>query len=92
MNKSKGFNQKKMIKNRINKIQMRIFADVSTLWIWLISTLNTIVNFSLTDITSVIQLIMSVLGIIWLAVRIYNSIVNDRLDRKIKRRDLKEEE
>ncbi len=71
---------------------MRIFADVSTLWIWLISTLNTIVNFSLTDITSVIQLIMSVLGIIWLAVRIYNSIVNDRLDRKIKRRDLKEEE
>jgi hypothetical protein len=75
-----------------NLSPMRIFADIGAIWIWLVSTINTVIDFNLTDVTSVIQFIMSILGVIWLIVRIYNSIVNDRLDRQIKRRDLEKEE
>ena len=67
--------------------EMKILADMSTVGVWIMSAFNTLFNFDVTELSSVIQLIMAVLGVIYLIVRIYNAILNDKLDRQLKEID-----
>ena len=77
----------------------RILADYITLGIWGMSMANTITSFDIASASSVAQLVLSVLGIVYLAVKIVNESLNGQINREGKRlenkranRDLIDEE
>ena len=65
----------------------RIIADYITLGVWGMSMANTITNFDVASASSIAQLVLSILGIVYLAVKITNETLNGRVDREGKRID-----
>ena len=77
----------------------RIIADYITLGIWGMSMANTITSFDIANASSVAQLVLSILGIVYLGVKIVNESLNGQINREGKRlenkranRDLIDEE
>ena len=77
----------------------KILADYITLRIWGMSMANTITSFDIANASSVAQLVLSVLGIVYLGVKIVNESLNGQINREGKRleneranRDLIDEE
>ena len=69
------------------------------LGLWGMSMANTITSFDIASASSVAQLILSVLGIVYLGVKIVNETLNGRVEREGKRianeinnRELEEDE
>ena len=50
----------------------RIIADYITLGVWGMSMANTITSFDIANASSVAQLVLSILGIVYLGVKIVN--------------------
>lgn len=63
----------------------RLTADYLTIGLWGISLSNTIQNPNFDSILSLAQLLMSILGAIYLCVKIYNEVSGQILDRERKR-------
>jgi hypothetical protein len=63
----------------------RIIADYMTLGLWGMSMANTITSFDIQSASSIAQLILSVLGIVYLGVKIVNETLNGRVEREGKR-------
>jgi hypothetical protein len=63
----------------------KILADYITLGIWGMSMANTITSFDIASASSVAQLVLSVLGIVYLAVKIVNESLNGQVNREGKR-------
>lgn len=63
----------------------RIIADYITLGVWGMSMANTITSFDIASASSVAQLVLSILGIVYLAVKITNETLNGRVEREGKR-------
>lgn len=77
----------------------KIIADYMTLGLWGMSMANTITSFDIASASSVAQLILSILGIVYLGVKIVNESLNGQINREGKRleneranRDLKDDE
>ena len=77
----------------------KIIADYMALGLWGMSMANTITSFDIASASSVAQLILSVLGIVYLGVKIVNETLNGRVEREGKRianeinnRELEEDE
>ena len=75
----------------------RILADYITLGVWGMSMANTLTNFDIASASSVAQLVLSILGIVYLGVKIVNESLNGQINREGKRleneranRDLKD--
>jgi len=69
------------------------------LGLWGMSMANTITNFDIASASSIAQLILSILGIVYLGVKIVNETLNGRVEREGKRianeinnRELEDEE
>ena len=69
------------------------------LGLWGMSMANTITNFDIASASSIAQLILSILGIVYLGVKIVNETLNGRVEREGKRianeinnRELEEDE
>ena len=60
----------------------KILADYITLGIWGMSMANTITSFDIASASSVAQLVLSVLGIVYLGVKIVNETLNGRVERE----------
>jgi hypothetical protein len=56
-----------------------------TLGLWGMSMANTITSFDIQSASSIAQLILSVLGIVYLGVKIVNETLNGRVEREGKR-------
>ena len=65
----------------------KILADYITLGIWGMSMANTMTSFDIASASSVAQLVLSILGIVYLGVKITNETLNGRVDREGKRID-----
>ena len=65
----------------------RIIADYITLGVWGMSMANTITSFDVASASSIAQLVLSILGIVYLGVKIVNETLNGRVDREGKRID-----
>ena len=63
----------------------KIIADYMTLGLWGMSMANTITSFDIQSASSIAQLILSVLGIVYLGVKIVNETLNSRVEREGKR-------
>ena len=63
----------------------RIIADYMTLGLWGMSMANTITSFDIQSASSIAQLVLSVLGIVYLGVKIVNETLNGRVEREGKR-------
>ena len=77
----------------------KIIADYMALGLWGMSMANTITSFDIASASSVAQLILSILGIVYLGVKIVNETLNGRVEREGKRianeinnRELEDEE
>ena len=77
----------------------RIIADYMALGLWGMSMANTITSFDIASASSVAQLILSILGIVYLGVKIVNETLNGKVEREGKRianeinnRELEDEE
>jgi hypothetical protein len=77
----------------------KIIADYMALGLWGMSMANTITNFDIASASSIAQLILSILGIVYLGVKIVNETLNGRVEREGKRianeinnRELEDEE
>ena len=56
-----------------------------TLGLWGMSMANTITSFDIQSASSIAQLILSILGIVYLGVKIVNETLNGRVEREGKR-------
>ena len=56
-----------------------------TLGLWGMSMANTITSFDIASASSIAQLVLSVLGIIYLGVKIVNETLNGKVEREGKR-------
>jgi len=56
-----------------------------TLGLWGMSMANTITSFDIQSASSIAQLVLSVLGIVYLGVKIVNETLNGRVEREGKR-------
>ena len=63
----------------------RIIADYAALGVWGMSMVNTITSFDIASASSIAQLVLSVLGIVYLGVKIVNETLNGRVEREGKR-------
>ena len=63
----------------------RIIADYITLGIWGMSMANTVADFDIANASSIAQLILSILGIVYLGVKIVNESLNGKVNREGKR-------
>ncbi len=63
----------------------KIIADYMALGLWGMSMANTITSFDIASASSVAQLILSILGIVYLGVKIVNETLNGRVEREGKR-------
>jgi hypothetical protein len=63
----------------------KIIADYMTLGLWGMSMANTITSFDIQSASSIAQLVLSVLGIVYLGVKIVNETLNGRVEREGKR-------
>jgi hypothetical protein len=63
----------------------RIIADYITLGIWGMSMTNTVADFDIASASSIAQLILSILGIVYLGVKIVNESLNGKVNREGKR-------
>ena len=63
----------------------KIIADYMALGLWGMSVANTITSFDIASASSVAQLVLSVLGIVYLGVKIVNETLNGRVEREGKR-------
>jgi hypothetical protein len=63
----------------------RIIADYITLGIWGMSMANTVEDFDIASASSIAQLILSILGIVYLGVKIVNESLNGKVNREGKR-------
>mgnify|MGYP001357513931 FL=1 len=63
----------------------KIIADYMTLGLWGMSMANTITSFDIQSASSIAQLILSVLGIVYLGVKIVNETLNGKVEREGKR-------
>jgi len=63
----------------------KIIADYMALGLWGMSMANTITSFDIASALSVSQLILSLLGIVYLGVKIVNETLNGRVEREGKR-------
>jgi hypothetical protein len=63
----------------------RIIADYMALGLWGMSMANTITSFDIQSASSIAQLVLSVLGIVYLGVKIVNETLNGRVEREGKR-------
>ena len=63
----------------------KILADYITLGIWGMSMANTMTSFDIASASSVAQLVLSILGIVYLGVKIVNETLNGRVEREGKR-------
>ena len=63
----------------------RIIADYITLGVWGMSMANTITSFDVANASSVAQLVLSILGIVYLGVKIVNESLNGQINREGKR-------
>ena len=63
----------------------KIIADYMALGLWGMSMANTITSFDIASASSVAQLVLSVLGIVYLGVKIVNETLNGRVEREGKR-------
>ena len=77
----------------------KIIADYMALGLWGMSMANTITSFDIASASSIAQLVLSVLGIVYLGVKIVNETLNGRVEREGKRisneinnRELEDEE
>ena len=77
----------------------KIIADYMALGLWGMSMANTITSFDIASASSVAQLVLSILGIVYLGVKIVNETLNGRVEREGKRianeinnRELEDEE
>lgn len=63
----------------------KIIADYMTLGLWGMSMANTITSFDIQSASSIAQLVLSVLGIVYLGVKIVNETLNGKVEREGKR-------
>ena len=63
----------------------KIIADYMTLGLWGMSMANTITSFDIASASSIAQLVLSILGIVYLGVKIVNETLNGRVEREGKR-------
>jgi|TARA_B110000977_G_scaffold179430_1_gene238000 hypothetical protein len=63
----------------------KIIADYMALGLWGMSMANTITSFDIASASSIAQLVLSVLGIVYLGVKIVNETLNGRVEREGKR-------
>ena len=63
----------------------KIIADYMALGLWGMSMANTITSFDIASASSIAQLVLSVLGIIYLGVKIVNETLNGKVEREGKR-------
>lgn len=63
----------------------KIIADYMTLGLWGMSMANTINSFDIQSASSIAQLVLSVLGIVYLGVKIVNETLNGKVEREGKR-------
>ena len=63
----------------------RIIADYMALGVWGMSMTNTITSFDIASASSVAQLVLSILGIIYLGVKIVNESLNGQVNREGRR-------
>ena len=63
----------------------KIIADYMALGLWGMSMANTITSFDIASASSVAQLVLSILGIVYLGVKIVNETLNGRVEREGKR-------
>lgn len=63
----------------------KIIADYMALGLWGMSVANTISDFDIASASSIAQLILSVLGIVYLGVKIVNETLNGKVEREGKR-------
>lgn len=56
-----------------------------TLGLWGMSMANTITSFDIQSASSIAQLVLSILGIVYLGVKIVNETLNGRVEREGKR-------
>tara|TARA_R100000951_G_scaffold53784_1_gene45319 strand:- start:1469 stop:1711 length:243 start_codon:yes stop_codon:yes gene_type:complete len=63
----------------------KIIADYMALGLWGMSVANTISDFDIASASSIAQLVLSVLGIVYLGVKIVNETLNGRVEREGKR-------
>ena len=69
----------------MTKAMYRLTADYLTIGLWGVSLSNTILYPNFDSILSLAQLLMSILGAIYLCVKIYNEVSGQILDRERKR-------
>mgnify|MGYP007077654018 CR=1 FL=1 len=67
------------------KAMYKLTADYLTIGLWGVSLSNTIQTPSFDSLLSLAQLLMSVLGAVYLCVKIYNEVSGQILDRERKR-------
>ena len=63
----------------------KIIADYMALGLWGMSMANTITSFDIASASSIAQLVLSVLGIVYLGVKIVNESLNGQINREGKR-------
>jgi hypothetical protein len=63
----------------------KIIADYMALGLWGMSMANTITSFDIQSASSIAQLVLSILGIVYLGVKIVNETLNGRVEREGKR-------
>ena len=61
----------------------RIIADYITLGVWGMSMANTITSFDVASASSIAQLVLSILGIVYLAVKITNETLNSTVAEQV---------
>tara|TARA_R110001592_G_scaffold67498_1_gene207148 strand:+ start:1733 stop:1975 length:243 start_codon:yes stop_codon:yes gene_type:complete len=63
----------------------KIIADYMALGLWGMSMANTMTSFDIASASSIAQLVLSVLGIVYLGVKIVNESLNGQINREGKR-------
>lgn len=67
------------------KAMFRVIADYMTIGLWGLSVSNTILADNFGTMVDVVQLLLSILGLVYLCVKIYNEVSGQILDRERKR-------
>ena len=63
----------------------KVIADYMAIGLWGVSVSNTIFSSNYESAVGLIQLILSILGVVYLIVKIYNEVSGQILDRERKR-------